>query len=79
MITETTTTQAPAATDARERLLNLISGQLESVYAMREERINWFKEAAYLLRQVELWAVQHEPEGHLIFRDPADAITMDSI
>ncbi len=79
MTTNTTTNAAQATDAAREDLLNLISGRLEAVRAMPEDRLDWLKEAAALLREVEAWAVERHPAGYLIYRDPADSITMEAI
>jgi hypothetical protein len=80
MTTENNMNPAPAATDdAREKLLNLISGRLEIIRATPESQIDWFQESMDLLEEVEAWSVSRHPDGYLIFRDPADDITMESI
>lgn len=79
MTNENSTGKAPTATDAREHLLNLIGGRLEAVRAMPEDRIDWPHEAMSLLAEIEQWAVGRHPAGELIFRDPADEITMEAI
>lgn len=74
-----TITSTHDATDAREALLNLISGRLETIRAMPEDRIEWLKEAAALLEEVEAWTFDRHASGRLVFRDPAAYITVDSI
>ncbi len=80
MSIENNMTSAPTATDtAREKLLGLIEGRLERVKATPVDRIDWFQEAMDLLEEVEAWTVDYHPGGYLIFVDPADSITMESI
>jgi hypothetical protein len=72
-------TNADDATDAREALLNLISGRLETIRATPEDRIEWVKEAADVLAEIEAWTAERHPAGHLTYRDPAASITVESI
>lgn len=69
MSDENTTITAPAATDARNCMMNLIAGQMVSVKAIREDRIKWLTESTYPLTPHAVKPVQPHPADNSVSRD----------
>lgn len=71
MSDENTTITAPAATDDRECTIKLLTGQMDGVQAIRDDRIKWLGEATDLLKQLAMGVAQPHPADHFLSRDAA--------
>lgn len=64
---------------ARDDLVNLISNGFKRLRATPSAKhINYRREAEGLLEEIEMWTEGYDPNGRLIFIDPADEVTRDN-
>lgn len=79
MTMNTTTTPAASRLAAREALTAVIANTLERIQATPADKLDLEREAKNLISEVEAWTVGRHGDSFLIFRDPADDITMEAI
>jgi hypothetical protein len=69
MTTEISMTETPAATDAGNCVMNLVAGQMDSLKAIREDRIKWLTESTYPVTPHAVEPVQPHPADNSVSRD----------